>query len=82
MIVFSWPIPYYFDRELDHAELEETIGSGLEWLESWLIAGTDLDYLVEGTPPIRLVDAGRALAQEVVSRWDATACVTAPAAAT
>ena len=39
MVVFSWPIPYYFDRELDHAELEETIGSGLEWLMS---TGVDL----------------------------------------
>ncbi len=40
MVVFSWPIPYYFDRELDHAEIQETIGRGLEWLES-----TGVDFI-------------------------------------
>ena len=40
MVVFSWPLPYYFDRELDHADIEETIGVGLEWLES-----TGVDFI-------------------------------------
>ena len=40
MVVFSWPIPYYFDRELDHADLQETIARGLEWLES-----TGVDFI-------------------------------------
>ena len=29
MVVFSWPIPYYFDRAADHVELEATFGVGL-----------------------------------------------------
>lgn len=40
MVVFSWPTPYYFDRELDHADLQETIALGLEWLES-----TGVDFI-------------------------------------
>ena len=40
MVVFSWPLPYYFDRELDHTEIEETIADGLEWLES-----TGVDFI-------------------------------------
>ena len=41
MVIFSWPIPYYFD----------------------------LNYLVEGEPPLPLLDAGRILAVRVVSTW-------------
>ena len=40
MVVFSWPLPYYFDRKLDHTEIEETIADGLEWLES-----TGVDFI-------------------------------------
>jgi aspartate racemase len=194
MVIFSWPTPYYFDREFDEAELEETIGAGLEWLASTgvdfiampcnsahvyydrlvsrvnvplvdmievtaasirpesgtvallgtrstrdsglyqkalrakglevldredtqvrldqvltsvqqasdlseprshfrtllsdlkeegvqtaLLACTDLNYLVEGDPALPLIDAGRALAVEVVSRWGAAAGITAVA---
>ena len=45
--------------------------------ETGLIACSDLNYLVEEEPPIPLVDAGKALAAEVVSRWSSLAGITA-----
>ncbi len=40
MIVFSWPIPFWTDRPVDHDALRRRIAQGLKWLER-----TGVDFL-------------------------------------
>lgn len=79
MIVFSWPVPFFFDRPIDPDALRESIANGLSLLE-----GTGVDFMAMpcnsahayfdelaagvGVPLLSMIDATSSAVPDSVSR--------------